>query len=292
MFTKFTFLLLFESSRLQRAGLYGTFYEISSYQQVTMKVHASIIIIFASVIASAAQRNLSEVVRLRAVSDFPTLEEYYYSLYTRRSQFSTKNICESILILTLPNQRFITILEAIALPRSQTQPQEPSTAAIRALIKKKICEKIFTSPLFQKRRLQWIDVDDLSSYMELFDLYQHIFQAIYKKSLNSILYVYDNPYTERAFLYDLNSESDYMFLCPVKERRSQKIKSFYVSREYDVNLVTVGPPIAGRFVFGYDANDLILQAFAEESATESTAKHKARIIEYRYLKRRQNIESE
>lgn len=79
-------------------------------------------------------------------------------------------------------------------------------------------------------------------------------------------YKYKNYYTSRRVHVDSVDENEYTITCLVRENEGN-IKEYFVSRQYDVNIVPNGLPVFGRFIFHHGPdNKLTLSAMAEEPA--------------------------
>lgn len=135
--------------------------------------------------------------------------------------------------------------------------------------------------------------------MELLnDSEEEIFNAIFverdrsswiSNSEDDFEFVYENAYKLLPVHIGDEKVNEFLFRCFVRDLNTQKIKQYFVSEEYDVNLVDiVYSPIAGRFIFSYDQdNRLRLRALAEESAMGSILA-KSKMAELYYVKLRKN----
>ena len=124
------------------------------------------------------------------------------------------------------------------------------------------------------RHEDYVNMDDEDVRSELKNEYADIFHSIFVRvqSENQAFppeYVYENAYKVRTTHVLGRNEEEYTITCITRGRISRRIKEYFVTRPYNVNLVPLKPEILGRFVFSRAPNNnLVLLAMAEESAHE------------------------
>jgi hypothetical protein len=173
-------------------------------------------------------------------------------------------------------------------------PLEPSTEKARKSIKNRICASIFTSYFFEMRSEEYLDTDDERVRNELKSDHSAIYWSIFKVSDNPVSwfdwgddYEYENAYKERRVRVGNAAKYEHTIECVVRSRG--QIKDYFVSREYNVNLVHDGLPIVGRFIFTRDSRgNVVLLALAEEAAAESNFLRKSNLLEIAYITFRAN----
>lgn len=170
----------------------------------------------------------------------------------------------------------------MTLTESETPPQESKQPEKNVYIKKTLCKNIFSSDFFNMYEEDWFDVDVRDTRLELKNEYPDAFKFIYKEyktfciSFNGnscYSYRYENNYRMLPVSVGALHRDEYVFMCLTRDRRSRKIKQYYVSEEYDVSVLGTYP-MAGRFIFAYNNdrtnstlnNVLTLRGMAEESA--------------------------
>jgi hypothetical protein len=172
----------------------------------------------------------------------------------------------------------------------------------RASIKKNICKNIFHSPYFKARGERWINTDLQKVRKNLRTQNRPIFTLLFKRSENprftgfSDIYQYDNPYQLMRTSYvdnDGHPADENVILCLVRDYAQQDLmKEYFVSREYNVNLVEGAYPIVGRIIFSSNnANELVIEAMAEESAISAEFLRKSRTVESLYIIKRKGVEA-
>jgi hypothetical protein len=150
-----------------------------------------------------------------------------------------------------------------------TPPSRPKNNNIR----RKICKSIFDNPSFRLYAENWINVDPKDIRAELRENHPLIFNRIFTKRetlLDDNYYEYENRYRMVRIRFEGHVHVEYTFICLLRHQQSHEIKEYYVTQEYNVNLVVGARPIAGRFLILNDHTDdrvgIILEAVAEEPA--------------------------
>jgi hypothetical protein len=158
---------------------------------------------------------------------------------------------------------------------------------------KNLCKNIFKAPYFRTNQEYWVNADTRSVRSELKENHEDAFQTIYKKlerqstsiRLRGNDYKYVNAYQRRKIFVENDEKSEYLFTCLVTDRKSKRLKEYFVSPAYNVNLAPVPQSaIAGRFIFAYDdQRKLILRAMAEESTRSDVSNTCSNEREQSYL---------
>lgn len=144
----------------------------------------------------------------------------------------------------------------------------------------------------------WINVDNKHDREEIKNEYRYVFDVIFEERDDtsrlqfwSDNYEYVNAYQD--VVLDLTPTKEYVFICPVRDRQSRKIKFYFVTQEYNVTSFPMyANPIAGRFIFDFDEQgadvEVQLRAMAEESAVGSEFSRRSHLAEVNYIRTRLN----
>jgi hypothetical protein len=123
---------------------------------------------------------------------------------------------------------------------------------------------------------------------ELSDTFASIYKPREKSAWNVFFlwnndeYVYENAYKVRT-VHVGNVVMDEQTIACIN-RSDGRIKDYFVSKAYNVNLVEDGLPVLGRFIFSRNAGgNLVLLALAEESAVGTGLVRKSSFIEMTYV---------
>lgn len=163
-----------------------------------------------------------------------------------------------------------------------------------ATLKQDICRSILSSQFFKMKQNEYIDSENEEIRTELQRDYSVIFDSIYRRLesrisvpglLNGIYsYVYENVHRVRKIRIGDNDEDEFTFTCLARDNTdSGRIKEYFVTRQYNVNLVSDASPIFGRFVAKRNSSNVLeVLALAEEAATGSGFVRKTKLAEAVY----------
>ena len=120
-------------------------------------------------------------------------------------------------------------------------------------VRKSICEDTTFSGLFSVIHMYAVPLKDVYRYREL-EKYSKVFHRLFTFSASANSFVYSNRYELREFnVADTHRFEEHVFACPVVHLSDEdNIVLYYVSKEYNVNLLAFQPSKPGRFIFGRD----------------------------------------
>ena len=131
--------------------------------------------------------------------------------------------------------------------------------------------------------IYWVNTDRKDIQEELRESHREAFDTIYQEYqipyVPFLLYtfIYENEYRRRRVrICDKETGDEHVIICVARDKLSERLSVYYVSRPYDVNEMnteteTNSYPIAGRFIFSPDdeSKSLRVIAMAEDGAIES-----------------------